>query len=124
MTELKQIYKCELCGNVVEVLHTGMGQLICCGQAMGLFEEKSEDVGNEKHVPIFEQVGNEVKVKVGLVPHPMEAAHYIEFIELFIGDKMFRKFLKSGEKPEAVFKVEGTVTSVRAYCNIHGLWKQ
>jgi superoxide reductase len=123
MTEQKQIYKCNICGNIVEVLHAGVGQLVCCGQPMELLMEKTADVGLEKHVPVIEKVGNNVKVKVGSVSHPMEQNHYIEWIEIIADSKTCRKFLKPGDKPEAEFEVMAEKIEAREYCNIHGLWK-
>ena len=124
MTKLKQIYKCNVCGNIVEVLHTGVGELVCCGEAMQLMEEKREDVGQEKHLPVIEKMENKVKVKVGSIPHPMEEKHYIEWIELEAKGKTFRQFLKPGDTPEAVFDVKPEKITVREYCNLHGLWKE
>ncbi|MDH5754874.1 MAG: desulfoferrodoxin [Candidatus Bathyarchaeota archaeon] len=123
MTEQKQIYRCNICGNIVEVLHAGVGQLVCCGQPMELLTEKTEDVGLEKHVPIIEKVGNKVKVKVGSVPHPMEQKHYIEWIEIIADGRVYRKFLKPRDKPEAEFEITADKIEAREYCNIHGLWK-
>jgi len=123
MTELNQIYKCNICGNIIEVIHTGVGQLVCCGQPMELLTEKTEDVGLEKHVPIIEKVGEKVKVKVGSVPHPMEQKHYIEWIEIITDGKTCRKFLKPEDKPEAEFEITAEKIEAREYCNIHGLWK-
>jgi len=123
MTEQKQIYKCNVCGNIVEVLHAGVGQLVCCGQPMELLTEKTEDVGLEKHVPVIEKVGNKVKVKVGSIPHPMEQKHYIEWIEIITDDGTCRKFLKPRDKPEAEFETSAEKIEAREYCNIHGLWK-
>ncbi len=123
MTELKQIYKCNVCGNIVEVLHAGVGQLVCCGQPMELLTEKTVDVGLEKHVPIIEKVGNKVKVKVGSVPHPMEQKHYIEWIEIIADGRVYRKFLKPRDRPEAEFEITAERVEAREYCNIHGLWK-
>jgi len=123
MTELNQIYKCNVCGNIVEVLHVGVGQLVCCGQPMKLLAEKTADVGLEKHVPVIEKVGNKVKIKVGSVPHPMEQKHYIEWIEIIADGKTCRKFLKPREKPEAKFETTAQKIEAREYCNIHGLWK-
>lgn len=123
MTEQKQIYKCNICGNIVEVLHSGAGQLVCCGKAMELLVEKSEDVGQEKHVPIIEKTKEGIKVKVGSISHPMEENHYIEWIELVAEEKSLRQFLKPGQKPEAYFEAEGKTVFAREYCNIHGLWK-
>lgn len=121
MTERLQVYKCEVCGNIVEVLHAGVGELVCCGKPMVLFSEKTEDQGKEKHVPVVEPIANGIKVKVGSVPHPMEEDHYIEWIEVIAEEKAYRKFLKPGETPEAEFPVSGDVL-VREYCSIHGLW--
>jgi superoxide reductase len=117
-----EVYKCNVCGNIVEVLHPGVGKLVCCGQPMELLEEKTEDVGREKHVPVIEETEKGIRVKVGSVPHPMEEKHYIEWIEVIANGKVYRKFLKPGEKPEAEFSVSGKVVA-REYCNIHGLWK-
>ena len=123
MAKLKEIYKCNICGNIVEVLHAGIGELVCCGQPMTLLTEKVQDVGNEKHVPVIEKTATGVKVKVGSVPHPMEEKHYIEWIELHADETVYRKFLKPAEKPEAEFCVKAKSLSAREYCNIHGLWK-
>ena len=122
MTELLQIYKCEVCGNMVEMVHTGAGELVCCGQPMKQFTENTVDAAKEKHVPVKEAADGGLKVKVGSVAHPMEEKHYIEWIEIIQGDKAYRHFLKPGEAPEAVFPVEGEWTA-REYCNLHGLWK-
>jgi superoxide reductase len=123
MTELKQIYKCNICGNIVEVLHAGVGQLVCCGQPMELLKEKTEDVGLEKHVPIIEKSNGKIKVKVGSIPHPMEDKHWIEWIELVADGKVYRKFLNPGDSPEADFEIEAENITAREYCNLHGLWK-
>ncbi len=126
MTKLLQVYKCNVCGNIVELLHTGIGTLVCCGQSMELKEEKREEEGNEKHLPVVEVDGDGIKVIVGSTPHPMEEKHHIEWIEVISrkNERTFRKFLSAGEKPEAVFPVEeDEVLFVRGYCNIHGLWK-
>ena len=126
MTIQKQVYRCNVCGNIVEVLHAGKGQLVCCGQPMELLQEKTEDIGLEKHVPVIEKFKNGVRVKVGSIPHPMEEKHFIEWIELLVGDKVYRKFLKPGDKPEADFEVKlDNVKKVlaREYCNLHGLWR-
>ena len=123
MTKLNEVYKCEVCGNVVEVLHTGVGELVCCNKPMELMEAHSEDTGYEKHVPVFEKEGDEVKVKVGSVPHPMEKEHYIEWIEVIADGEVHRKHLKPGDKPEAEFEIRATDIIVREFCNLHGLWK-
>jgi superoxide reductase len=118
-----QIYKCNICGNIVEVLHGGAGELVCCGEPMELLDEKTADTGKEKHVPVIEKVDGGYKVKVGSVPHPMEEKHYIEWIELLADGRAYRQFLKPGAPAEAVFEVEAGSVSAREYCNIHGLWK-
>ncbi|MGI5823079.1 MAG: desulfoferrodoxin [Dethiobacteria bacterium] len=125
MTARLQVYKCMLCGNIVEVLHSGKGELICCGQPMHLFTENTEDAAREKHVPVLTKEKGKVAVKVGSAEHPMEEAHYIEWIELIAGDKIYRKFLKPGEKPVAVFDglEDAEDLFAREYCNLHGLWK-
>ncbi|NQU82393.1 MAG: desulfoferrodoxin [Parcubacteria group bacterium] len=124
MTQLNQIYKCNVCGNIVEVLHTGEGELVCCGQPMELLKEKQEDEAQEKHVPVVEKTDKGVKVKVGSTPHPMTEEHYIEWIEVETSDgRIGKKFLKSGDAPEAEFSPRVEVLEARAYCNIHGLWK-
>ena len=123
MTEIRQVYKCYICGNIVEVLHAGVGQLVCCGQPMELLAEKIKDIGLEKHVPVIERTKNGVKVRVGSVPHPMEQKHYIEWIEVIADGRVCRKFLKPGDRPEAEFCIEAKKISARELCNIHGLWK-
>lgn len=122
MVNLKEIYKCNVCGNIVEVVHAGVGELVCCGQPMEMLTEKLQDAGNEKHVPVIEKTATGVKVKVGSIPHPMEEKHYIEWIELHADDAVYRKFLRPMEKPEVEFCVTAKKLSARDYCNIHGLW--
>jgi len=102
MTKRLQIYKCEVCGNIVEVLHEGKGELVCCGQPMKLYEENTVDAAKEKHVPVIEKIEGGFKVEVGSVTHPMEEKHYIEWIEVIVDGKAYRQFLKPGEIPEAV----------------------
>ncbi|UCF44215.1 MAG: desulfoferrodoxin [Planctomycetota bacterium] len=123
MAERLQVYKCNVCGNIVEVLHGGAGELVCCGQPMERLVERTADEGKEKHVPVIEKVDGGIKVKVGSVFHPMEAKHYIEWIELIVDGKVYRKFLKAGDAPEAAFSVDGGAVSAREHCTIHGLWK-
>ena len=123
MTEQNQVYKCNVCGNIVEILHAGVGGLVCCGQPMELLKEKSEDEGQEKHVPVIEKTDMGIKVKVGSIPHPMEDNHHIEWIEVIADGKVYRKFLKPGEQPEAEFEIKSENVQVREYCNVHGLWK-
>jgi superoxide reductase len=122
MAEKLEIYKCEVCGNIVEMVHGGKGELVCCGQPMKRFIENTVDAAKEKHVPVKEKIAGGLKVKVGSVPHPMEEKHYIEWVEIVAGDKAYRQVLKPGEAPEAFFPVEGEFTA-REYCNLHGLWK-
>ncbi len=123
MTKRLQIYKCEICGNIVEVLHEGVGQLVCCGQPMKLYLENTVDAAQEKHVPVVEKSEGGVKVSVGSVPHPMEEKHYIEWIEIVADGKAYRQFLKPGEAPEATFDIAAEEVTAREYCNVHGLWK-
>ena len=123
MAKKLQIYKCMKCGNIVEVLHGGAGELVCCGEPMALLEEKTADAATEKHVPVIEKVDGGYKVKVGSVPHPMEEKHYIEWIELLADGKAYRQFLNPGDAPETVFNVEADSVGAREYCNVHGLWK-
>lgn len=118
-----EIYKCGSCGNMIEVIHVGGGELVCCGQPMNLLTENSTDAATEKHVPVFEKTAEGVTVKVGSVAHPMEDSHYIEWIQVITGGKSYRQFLKPGDAPEAVFTVEGSDMTYREYCNLHGLWK-
>ena len=118
-----EIYKCNLCGNIVEVVHGGAGELVCCGQPMALIKENTVDAAKEKHVPVMEKTAEGILVKVGSVAHPMEEKHYIEWIELIADGKAYRQFLNPGEKPEALFTVKANQVTVREYCNLHGLWK-
>jgi len=123
MTEKLQIYKCEHCGTIVEVLHSGKGHLTCCKTEMKLFTENTTDAAKEKHIPVIEYTAEGILVKVGSVEHPMSEEHYIEWIELIIGKKVCRHFLNPEDKPEVLFKTEAKEVSVRAYCNLHGLWR-
>ena len=129
MTQLKQIYKCAVCGNIVEVLHTGAGELVCCGEPMKLQSENTVDAAIEKHVPVIEKSDKGVVIKVGEVPHPMEESHYIEWIEATLTTgETFKKFLKPGDAPEmrvcacSSEQCSCDVKSAREYCNLHGLW--
>ncbi len=123
MTEINQIYRCPICGNIVEVIHTGQGQLVCCGQPMELLVTKYEDVGVEKHLPVIEKTATGIIVKIGSVPHPMEENHYIELIEVIADDKVYKKYLKPGQTPVAEFEIKSDDIKARAYCNVHGLWQ-
>ena len=123
MTVQKEIYKCNICGNITEVLHTGAGQLVCCGQPMERLTEKEAEEGLEKHVPVIEKTEKGILVRVGSVLHPMEDSHYIEWIEVIADGRYCRKFLKPGDKPEAEFDISGNNISAREYCNVHGMWK-
>lgn len=123
MTERLQIYKCEVCGNMVEMLHEGVGELVCCNQPMKLYKENTVEASQEKHIPIIEKVESGFKVKVGSVPHPMEEKHYIEWIEVIADGKAYRQFLKPGDAPEAAFMISASEVTARELCNLHGLWK-
>ena len=124
MTKLHEVYKCPICGIVVDVLHGGGGTLVCCGKPMLMLQENSDDASEEKHVPVVERVGAGVLVKVGSVPHPMDEDHYIEWIEVLVDGKVANKvFLKPGDAPEVEFSAVSGDVEVRAYCNLHGVWK-
>ena len=123
MTARDQVYRCEKCGNIVEVLNAGDGTLVCCGADMTLLVENTVDASKEKHVPVIEKTADGIKVKVGSIPHPMEDKHFIMWIELLVDGKVYRQFLKPGNAPEAVFNVKGEKFTAREYCNLHGLWK-
>lgn len=122
MPKLLEVYKCELCGNIVEVIHAGGGDLVCCGQEMKLMAENTVDAAKEKHVPVIEVGDGFVKVTVGSVAHPMEEKHYIEWIELIADGKAYRQFLKPGEVATATFNITASSLTAREYCNLHGLW--
>ncbi len=123
MAERLQIYKCAVCGNIVEVIYGSSGELVCCGQPMELLDEKTADAATEKHVPVIEKIDGGYKVTVGSTLHPMEEKHYIEWIELLADGKAYRQFLNPGDAPEAVFNIEATEVTAREHCNVHGLWK-
>jgi superoxide reductase len=123
MAKKLEVYKCDICGNIVELLHAGQGTLVCCGQDMTLQAENTVDAAQEKHVPVIEKIDGGYKVSVGSVAHPMEDKHYIEWIELIAGDKAYRQFLNPGDTPEAVFKIDADQVTAREYCNLHGHWK-
>ena len=123
MAQRLEVYKCEVCGNIIEVLHGEKGELVCCGQPMKLMVENTVDAAKEKHVPVVERIPGGIKVRVGEVAHPMEEKHYIQWIEIIADGKAYRQFLNPGEAPEATFKVETEQITAREYCNLHGLWK-
>jgi len=124
MTERLQIFKCDVCGIIVEALEGGAGEPVCCSFRMKLLEAKTEDATTEKHVPFIEPIDGGVKVRVGQnAAHPMAEEHYIQWIELLADGKAYRQFLNPGDAPEAVFNVTGENLSAREYCNVHGLWK-
>ena len=123
MAKRLEVYKCELCGNIVEVLTGAGGTLVCCGQDMNLLEEKSADSATEKHVPVIEKIDVGYKVTIGSVPHPMTEEHFIEWIELIADGKVYREFLNPGLPAEAIFCIEAEKVEARELCNVHELWK-
>ena len=123
MAERLEVYVCEICGNIVEVLYGGAGELVCCGEPMKLMKANTVDAAKEKHVPVIESAEHGIKVKVGSVPHPMEQKHYIMWIELIADGRSYKKFLSPGDAPEATFCIDAKEITARAYCNLHGLWK-
>ena len=123
MAERLEVYKCDACGNVVEVLHGGEGELVCCGQPMEKLVENTVDAAKEKHVPVIEKIDGGVKIKVGDVAHPMEEKHYIEWVEIIADGRSYRQFLNPGQAPEATFAIEADQVVAREYCNLHGHWK-
>lgn len=123
MAQQMGVYQCEMCGNIVEVLHAGGGELVCCGQPMNLLAENSTDAAKEKHVPVIVKGDGGYTVKVGSVAHPMTAEHLIEWIELIVGPTVYRQALHAGDAPEAFFATTANQVSARAYCNLHGLWR-
>jgi len=123
MTRQLQVYKCEVCGIVVEVLDGGAGEPVCCGQPMALMVERTADEGREKHVPVVEAAADGLRVKVGSVPHPMEPKHFIQWIEVLADGRSCRRFLAPGQPPEADFAIRAGSVTVRELCNLHGLWK-
>lgn len=118
---IERVYRCKVCGNIVQMNHLGGGTLVCCGEPMELLKEKTKEEGKEKHLPVVEKTSKGIKVKIGSIPHPMEEKHYIEWIEVISDGKSYKQFLKPGMKPEAEFCLE-KVDKARAYCNVHGLW--
>ncbi len=123
MADRNEVYKCDPCGNIVEVVFGGPGELVCCGEAMKLMEENTVDAAKEKHVPVIEKTDHGLKVTVGSVPHPMEESHYIMWIEFIADGISYTEFLKPGDAPEATFCIEAEKYTAREYCNLHGHWK-
>ncbi|MHC4663619.1 MAG: desulfoferrodoxin [Planctomycetota bacterium] len=123
MADRLQIFKCELCGHIIEILHEGQGELVCCNQPMTALAENSTDAAKEKHVPVIEKTDAGVKIMVGSVAHPMQDDHHIEWIQILAGGKACREFLEPGGEPVAFFPVKADDVSAREYCNLHGLWK-
>lgn len=123
MIETLQVYKCEICGNIVEILHAGGGKLVCCGTPMELLEDNTVDAATEKHVPVVKRVDNGIEVTVGSVDHPMEETHFIEWIQVISQGNIQRVFLKPGDEPRAFFKGDFDQITVKEYCNLHGLWR-
>ncbi|MBU0991967.1 MAG: desulfoferrodoxin [Proteobacteria bacterium] len=124
MAQRLAVFKCGVCGHIIEVMHKGEGTLVCCGKDMLFMDENTVDAAKEKHVPVIEMIDGGVKVKVGEVAHPMEEKHYIEWIEIIADNKVYQKYLKPGDKPEAVFKIDAKTVTAREYCNLHGHWKK
>lgn len=123
MTEREQVYRCAVCGNIVEVKHAGAGELVCCGQPMKLLTANTEDAATEKHVPVVERTEDGIVVKVGEIDHPMTDDHYIEWIKIVTENKTWTVYLLPGDEPRAIFDSTAESISVYAYCNLHGLWK-
>jgi superoxide reductase len=119
----QEVYRCELCGNIIEKVNDGGGPLVCCGQPMTAVTENTTEAATEKHIPVVEAVSGGYKVTVGSVNHPMEETHYIEWIEIMTDDdRVYRKMLTPNEEPVAEFQVQSQNVRARAYCNLHGLW--
>jgi superoxide reductase len=118
-----EVYKCSVCGNMVEVVFVGGGELVCCGKPMILQVANTVDAAKEKHVPVIEKTSKGFIIKIGAVPHPMEDKHYIQWIEAIVDGIAYRRFLKPGDQPQAEFCISGSSITAREYCNLHGLWK-
>lgn len=123
MTKRNEVYRCLVCENIVEVLHSGKGELVCCGQPMELQVVNTVDASYEKHVPVVEKVPGGFKVNVGSTAHPMVPEHYIEWIELVTAEGNCRRFLTPDEAPEAEFMTDAETATAKAYCNLHGFWE-
>ncbi len=123
MPQHLEVYKCLTCGNIVEILTAGIGELVCCEKPMMLLTENTIDAPIEKHIPVIEKSDTGYTVTVGSTPHPMEEDHYIEWIELLANVKAYRQFLSPGDKPQASFAVDAAEVTAREHCNLHGIWK-
>lgn len=122
MSKKNEIYKCQSCGNIIEILHSGPGELVCCGNPMVLQVENTVDASREKHLPVVEKTANGILIKVGSVPHPMEEQHFIEWVEIIAEGRVYRQTLKPGDAPEALFPAVNGEIVVREYCSLHGQW--
>jgi len=123
MAETMQVFRCEVCGHVIQIMHGGAGTLVCCNQPMTLLTENTTDAAQEKHVPVVEREDGQIKVHVGSVDHPMDEKHYIEWIEVVAEGVVMQRYLKPGDAPAATFATDARELTVRAYCNLHGLWR-
>ncbi len=123
MAQLREVYKCEICGHIVEILHSSGGTLVCCGEEMKHLIENTKEAATEKHIPVVSKLEDGIHVKVGEIEHPMLPEHFIEWIEVHTPTRVYRKNLKPGDKPEAIFKIDEEIIFAREYCNLHGLWK-
>ena len=123
MSKQYEVYRCAVCGAIVEVVQGGAGTLHCCGQPMDRMEEQETEAAAEKHVPVVEKIPGGYRVSVGSDEHPMTEAHYIQFIELVTEDGVLRKDLTPSDKPVAEFQTDAQNVFAREYCNLHGLWK-
>ena len=123
MAERLELYKCDICGNIVDVMFGGPGELSCCGQPMKCLKENTVDAAVEKHVPVIEKIEGGFKISVGSVAHPMEDKHYIQWVEIIADGKSYRQFLNPGDAPEADFMIDAASVTAREYCNLHGNWK-
>lgn len=120
-----RFFKCEMCGNFIELLRDGGGELVCCGESMTELFAKASDEGLEKHVPVATFSDGKLVVKVGEIEHPMTEQHFITTIIIEYNNKVQRVNLKYSDKPEAEFTIDEDFDKVEIYeyCNIHGLWK-
>jgi len=121
---MSRMLHCDTCGKILKIIKNGEGPLLCCGRPLSFEVEKSAEAGKEKHVPVVTKTSDGIRVSVGSIPHPMEPAHYIRWIEVHGDTFLQTAFLRPGEKPEKEFRVDpAAVTKVRAFCNVHGFWR-